>query len=176
MLKPKPELSKLQMQFSGIRLFKTPRKNQVRADIKQIDDTLSNTEATSKNQATPEFKLKRFNELIPKQLENQILTPLRHVAAGPVSGANIINKKVLQKSVSVPTLGNARSLSFGMLPAIPEVNRSMNSIRQYQSESKYRRDLLTFASYNAAGLLNNKSLPQLESPERQAKRALIEAK
>jgi hypothetical protein len=63
------------------------------------------------------------------------------------------------------------------LPAIPEVrNKPILSARNYDSEEKYRRDLLVLASYNAAGLLSKVSLPYLESPERQAKRALEEAK
>jgi len=59
------------------------------------------------------------------------------------------------------------------LPVIPEIkNKPLLSARNYDSESKYRRDLLVFASYNAAGLLSKLSLPMLESPERKAKRAL----
>lgn len=80
-------------------------------------------------------------------------------SAGPVSGTNIDDLKVmLKKNPSMPTLSVSRKISYGMLPAIPEVN-GPRSLRQYQSESKYRKDLLLFASYNAAGLLRDRSLP-----------------
>ena len=63
------------------------------------------------------------------------------------------------------------------LPAIPEIrNKPLLSARNYDSEKKYRRDLLVFASYNAAGLLSKLSLPMPESPERKARRALEEAR
>lgn len=114
---------------------------------------------------TPEFKLNRFTELMTKDQENALLTPMLssleagNSSAGPVSGTNVDDLKVmLKKNPSMPTLSVSRKISYGMLPAIPEVN-GPRSLRQYQSESKYRKDLLLFASYNAAGLLRDRSLP-----------------
>lgn len=104
----------------------------------------------------------------------QLLTPVRQRAdrggqasAAPVSGS-------IQKSCSLPQIQTNRSLSS--LPAIPEVNRPFALNRQYDSEDNYRRDLLVFSAYNAAGLLKSRSVAQLESPEKRVKRALEEVK
>ena len=76
---------------------------------------------------------------------------------------------------SLPVLkSRVQQLSFGRLPAIPEVSKTPR--HRYDKESEYRRDLLILASYNAAGLLEGQRKSAWESPEVKAKRALSEAK